>query len=279
MSQIVEKYYPELFKSILEYGVSFNESSVIDTLVGTPFYKSLLSANNPQENYNIILEVFSKTFNKKIKTLLELKRFELDKSNGLQLIVDDKKIIVITQMMSKDKIFQNHDYDFYGEPLLMINQKGVTNLSRMKYVDFDLWIGANLEKFGGLETVKGKVMMARNTIKNIDTLKEVNEINIYDGNIDSLGSIERINGNCRLGSNLKSLGELKYVGGDILIQSKDIYSLGNLEYVGKRLRIRKTNIIDLGNLKTVNGEILIDRKAPEPLVYQLNKRGLNFKKG
>jgi hypothetical protein len=279
MNPIVEKYYTQLFNSIIEYGVSLKDGFVVDTSVGNGFYKTILSGNNPKDNFDIILEVFSKILNKKIKNLGELKRYELDKSGGLQLIVDEKKIIVISQIMNKTKIFQNHDYEWFDEPLLMINQPGVSNLNRMKFVDFNLWIGKDLNNFGGLETVKGKVNIARCTVRNIDTLKEVNEISIYDGNVDSLGSLEKINGSCRLGSNLSSLGNLKYVGGDILIQSQNIYSLGNLEHVGKRLRIRKTNIIDLGNLKTVLGEVLIDRKAPQSLIYQLNERGIKYKKG
>jgi hypothetical protein len=286
MTKLVKKYYSNLIESILDYGISFRPNihdfsqnlPIIDTSVGNEYFTNILACLSPKDTWEIIFQILSIHLKKKIRTFDDIKRNQLDKNGGLQIHLSNDKILIIHENMDKDKIFQNHDYED-GEPILLVNHTGIKSLGKMKKINFDLWIGQNLERFGGLEVVKGKIIMARNSVDCFDTLKEVDEINLNDGNIKSLGSLEIIHKNCRLGSNLESLGNLKYVGGDILVQSKKIQTLSNLEYVGKRLRIRNTNISDLGNLKTVGDEVLVSRKLPDSLVNQLNLKKFKFKKG
>ena len=293
MNPIVKKYYDKLIRSMMDYGVAFlrHESyydeitsmyiPIVDTFIGDGYFMAILGGNTPRENLDIVLQVLSIFLRKKIKTIYDVEKNQLNKNGDLVIHFDpySKRILIISENMEKNKIFPNHDYEEEGDPILLINQVGIKSLGKMKKIDFNLWIGRNLEKFGGLEIVKGKIIMSRNTIKSFDTLKEVDEINLNDGDINSLGSLEIIHGNCRLGSNLESLGNLKFVGGDILIQSKKITTLGNLEKVGNRLRIRKTLLLDLGKLHKVGGEVLISRDVSESVLHQLHQRGFKSKKG
>jgi hypothetical protein len=57
------------------------------------------------------------------------------------------------------------------------------------------------------------------------------------------------------GSSIKSLGNLKHVGGYLDLYTTPIKSLGNLEYVGYNIDLRQSDIKSLGNLKYVEGDL------------------------
>jgi hypothetical protein len=86
---------------------------------------------------------------------------------------------------------------------------------------------------------------------NIDLIKHFLELTEkYDGSID----FENIQ--------IKSLGKLKYVGGDLDLFLTNLKSLGNLEYVGGYLNIQGTKIKSLGKLNHVEAKIYVDEDFP-----------------
>ena len=91
--------------------------------------------------------------------------------------------------------------------------------------------------------------------------KQINtDIIIREGNITSLGDIEKANGLLGLcDSDLERLGCLKEVKGDFFISMYTVYSniktLENLEFVHGDLSLRYSNIEDLGALKMVGGKV------------------------
>jgi hypothetical protein len=66
-------------------------------------------------------------------------------------------------------------------------------------------------------------------------------------------------------TDIKSLGNLQYVGGYLDLRVTDIKSLGNLQSVGGYLNLVRTNIESLGNLQYVGGYLDLDGTNIESL--------------
>lgn len=83
------------------------------------------------------------------------------------------------------------------------------------------------------------------------------DIVIRGNEIKSLGALKIINGNLGVDSNsLLNLGELSYVKNDFWISNaQNLKSLCNLEKVGGNLSLRYSDIIDLGKLKNVGHKL------------------------
>ena len=83
------------------------------------------------------------------------------------------------------------------------------------------------------------------------------DIVIRGNEIKSLGALKKINGNLGIDSNsLSNLGELNYVKNDFWISNtQNLKSLCNLEKVGGNLSLRYSDIIDLGKLKNVGQKL------------------------
>jgi len=60
-------------------------------------------------------------------------------------------------------------------------------------------------------------------------------------------------------SNIKSLGNLQSVGGNLYLINTKIESLGNLQSVGGNLNLNNTKIESLGNLQYVEGQLYLNR--------------------
>ena len=141
--------------------------------------------------------------------------------------------------------------------------------------------GGGIRLFGGLEFVKGDCSLS--VCNNLDTLIEVKgKFKLQSGKTNSLGKLRKVWGKCVLGdglTELNSLGDLEYVGDELVITSPNIKSLGDLKYVGGKLRLRKSSVEDLGNLEFVGGSILIDRSASPNLIQQIKERNFKMTKG
>jgi hypothetical protein len=72
-----------------------------------------------------------------------------------------------------------------------------------------------------------------------------------EGNMLNLGNIEYVGNDVILNSKVEDLGKLKYVGGQLSFND-NIQSLSNLESVGGNIRLKRT-IKDLGKLKKIGG--------------------------
>ena len=104
----------------------------------------------------------------------------------------------------------------------------------------------------------------------IKTLGEVEKINgflgISDSSIESLGNLKRIKkdfwiGSYTVRSQLTSLNNLEYVGGDLNLRYSNIKNLGRLKKVGGKLSLRDTEIQDLGHLEYVGGDLYLPKKV------------------
>jgi hypothetical protein len=105
--------------------------------------------------------------------------------------------------------------------------------------------------------------------------KKGNPLYILKGNIDlshneqikTLGSLISVEGNLNMwGSSIESLGNLISVDGDFTLDVTPIESLGNLTLVGGGMDLDRTPIKSLGNLKSVRGDLLL-KKTPMSRKY------------
>lgn len=120
--------------------------------------------------------------------------------------------------------------------------------------------------------IKGNLDLEGSSIESLGSIREIHgDLSLFKtNNIESLGNLEKVKGNLFLTlSNVKSLGQLKFVGKTIVISNfiesleelkiidgvlkanncKSLISLGKLEKV-KHLDINGCiNLKDLGNLK------------------------------
>ena len=117
----------------------------------------------------------------------------------------------------------------------IINYK-IDSLEDIKAVDGDLWFGnttykPKIRSLGKLEIVNGKL-----------------NVPFY---IENIGSLKRVEGNLNLkDSEIKSLNNLEYVGGDLLIHSDFNLKDETLEVIGKIKRYKKRIVKTYKNKKT-----------------------------
>ena len=85
-------------------------------------------------------------------------------------------------------------------------------------------------------------------------------LDLFNSNIKSLGNLQSVGGNLYLiNTKIESLGNLQSVGGFLNLYNTNIQSLGNLQSVGGYLDLRGTKIESLGNLQSVGGNLYLNR--------------------
>ena len=118
-----------------------------------------------------------------------------------------------------------------------------------------------LIEMGVVESYGGEYELHLNgsPIKSLGNLKSVNNMDLANSDIETLGSLEKVGGHLFLNDceNLTSLGNLISVGDFLDLKNTQIKSLGNLEEVGDFLDLESTKIKSLGKLKYVGGDLYI----------------------
>jgi hypothetical protein len=91
------------------------------------------------------------------------------------------------------------------------------------------------------------------------------DLDLSYANVKSLGNLTSVGGDLNLNSEIKSLGNLTSVGGSLDLYKSNIKSLGNLTSVGGNLDLYKSNIKSLGNLTSVGGNLNLHTSKIESL--------------
>jgi hypothetical protein len=96
-------------------------------------------------------------------------------------------------------------------------------------------------------------------IKTLGSLISVEgDLRLYKSSIESLGNLTSVGGNLVLyKTSIQSLGNLTSVGGGLSLWETPIKSLGNLTSVIGWLNLRDTPIQSLGNLKSVGSDLTL----------------------
>jgi len=166
------------------------------------------------------------------------------------------------------------------ETLIKINQ--YTNIEGRPFIIQIHKEGDSIPTFTlAFSIIKGTLVLT--TEDKIETLGNIETINgdlKFKGScIASLGKLKKVLGSIYVRqfdppfTNLKDLGELEYVGGDLILKQTPIIDLGALKYVGGNLNLRNTQISNLGNLKFVGGNVFLPRSKKG----ELNISGIEIK--
>ena len=96
--------------------------------------------------------------------------------------------------------------------------------------------------------------------------KLLDNLNLYNTPIESLGNLQHVGGNLSLRfTPIESLENLQSVGGNLYLSNSPIKSLGNLQSVGGNLDLYNTPIESLENLQSVGGNLVLNGTPIESL--------------
>ena len=133
--------------------------------------------------------------------------------------------------------------------------------------DWDL-LQRYMEKKGNPKySIEGDLYLLGTPIKSLGNLQFVGgDLNLRGTPIKSLGNLQSVGGNLNLERTpIESLGNLQSVDGNLNLYETPIESLGNLQSVGGYLKLRGTPIKSLGNLQSVGGNLNLERTPIESL--------------
>lgn len=128
-----------------------------------------------------------------------------------------------------------------------------TELDELRDDISDKHIGSNI-------VLRGKLIESFNGFEKIKS-----SLSIIAPNLKSLGNLKVIEGNLSISSSagqpkLESLGKLEKVNGEVYLRRSNISDLGTLCEVYGKLNLRDTPISDLGVLKFVGGDFFLPKR-------------------
>ncbi|WP_026451436.1 hypothetical protein [Aequorivita capsosiphonis] len=136
----------------------------------------------------------------------------------------------------------------------------------MSYNPTDIFTYDELKKIIKSNEINEDVIIRGETIKSLDDVEKVNGfLGFSDAGIESLGTLKEVKNNFFISSfttysNLKSLNELEFVGGDMILRYSNIQDLGALKKVGGKVSLRDTKIENLGSLEFVGGDLYLPKR-------------------
>lgn len=134
------------------------------------------------------------------------------------------------------------------------------------YNHIDIYTIEDLEKVVLSREINANIVIREGNITSLVDIEKVNgNLGIFDSIIESLGSLKIVTGNFNIGtnvvySNIKSLNNLEFVGGNLFLKYSNLKDLGALKRVGGRLDLRDTDITNLSSLEYVGGDLLLPKK-------------------
>lgn len=136
----------------------------------------------------------------------------------------------------------------------------------MNYNPIDIFTATDLEKIIAKNEIHSDVIIRGENIKKLEKVEKVNGfLGVSDSTIESFGTLKEVKGNLFIStntvfSNIKSLNNLEFVGGDLILRYSNIEDLGALKKVGGKLSLRDTKIKDLGFLEFVGGDLFLPKR-------------------
>lgn len=118
---------------------------------------------------------------------------------------------------------------------------------------------STLKSLHSVESIGGYLVLGEN-IEDLGNLKGVGgDFCDIQSNIKTLGKVDSIGGDLTLGENIEDLGNLNFVGGDAKFDyTKKLRSLGNLKRVGGNLWLKESKVSDLGDLRHIGGDLWLN---------------------
>ena len=190
-----------------------------------------------EEQEKIVLDWLFDTTGVRLKDFKKLLETPILNELPFLLIIekDDKqKVILCKQVIDGNLTIRQK----YKDGKLQYNW--INTLGRIEQVNGDMYIDNVMRDMGNLKIINGNLIFSNYVIQNL--LESLYPIKVITGDLivkntyASLGIIEEIGGNLNLRkSKVRDLGNLKKVGGNILISkcNKEYYDFSNIEVLGK----------------------------------------------
>ncbi|MDP2692911.1 MAG: hypothetical protein Q8O88_04700 [bacterium] len=135
----------------------------------------------------------------------------------------------------------------------------------------DIFTQDGLKKIIKSNEINEDVIIRGENIKSLDGVEKVNGfLGFSDAGIESLGTLKEVKNNFFISSfttysNLKSLNELEFVGGDMILRYSNIQDLGALKKVGGKVSLRDTKIENLCSLEFVGGDLYLPKRIEKEI--------------
>jgi hypothetical protein len=190
-----------------------------------------------EEQEKIVIDWLFDTTGVRLKDFKKLLETPILNELPFLLIIekDDKqKVILCKQIIDGSLTIREK----YKDGKLQYNW--INTLGRIEQVNGDMYIDNVMRDMGNLKMINGNLIFSNYVIQNL--LESLYPIKVIKGDLimkntyASLGIIEEIGGNLNLRkSKVRDLGDLKKVGGNILISkcNKEYYDFSNIEVLGK----------------------------------------------
>ena len=134
-----------------------------------------------------------------------------------------------------------------------------------------MFTATDLEKIITKNEIHSDIIIRGENIKKLEKVEKVNGfLGVSDSTIESFGTLKEVKGNLFIStntvfSNIKSLDNLEFVGGDLILRYSNIEDLGALKKVGGKLSLRDTNIKNLGILEFVGGDLFLPKRIEKEI--------------
>ncbi|MBE7691240.1 hypothetical protein [Tenacibaculum piscium] len=141
----------------------------------------------------------------------------------------------------------------------------------MNYNPINIFTVTDLEKIITKNEIHSDIIIRGENIKKLEKIEKINGFfGVSDSAIESFGTLREVKGNLFIStntvfSNIKSLDNLEFVGGDLILRYSNIEDLGALKKVGGKLSLRDTNIKNLGILEFVGGDLFLPKRIEKEI--------------
>jgi hypothetical protein len=141
----------------------------------------------------------------------------------------------------------------------------------LNYNQIDIFTVGDLKKIIIRNEINSDIIIRGENIKKLEIVEKVNGfLGVSDSAIESFGTLKEVKGNLFIStntvfSNIKSLDNLEFVGGDLILRYSNIEDLGALKKVGGKLSLRDTNIKNLGILEFVGGDLFLPKRMEKEI--------------
>lgn len=141
----------------------------------------------------------------------------------------------------------------------------------MNYNPTDIFTATDLKKIISKNEIHSDIIIRGENIKKLEKVEKINGfLGVSDSTIESFGTLREVKGNLFIStntvfSNIKSLDNLEFVGGDLILRYSNIENLGALKKVGGKLSLRDTKIKNLGVLEFVGGDLFLPKRIEKEI--------------
>lgn len=130
----------------------------------------------------------------------------------------------------------------------------------------DIYTTVELKKLVFSNEVNADIIIREGNIKSLENIEKVNGLcGFCDSIVNNLGNLKKVVGDFFISihtvySDIKSLGNLEFIDGDLCLRYSNVTDLGALKKVGGNINLRDTNIKELGLLEFVGGDLHLPKK-------------------